>query len=93
VGRSEVAVEGICDIGTACGRSEARGEDSGDELASDGLVAVGSRKEKKLCERECLCWAWSSVVVQLSGTVEVDPHDDPFSSRFSVQVFVKVHQH
>lgn len=25
--------------------------------AKDGFVCVGSRKEKKLCESECLCWS------------------------------------
>jgi hypothetical protein len=27
----------------------------GEEGARDGLVIVGSRKEKKLCDSECLC--------------------------------------
>jgi hypothetical protein len=52
-----------CGIGTGVGTSEV-GEgnkgvqgvgDNGAGPARPGFVAVGSRKEKKLCERECLC--------------------------------------
>lgn len=32
-----------------------------------GFVWVGSRKEKKLCDRECLCWAISYCLAELEG--------------------------
>ena len=41
-------------MGTGWGLSDGAGEAIG-EGARDGLVFVGSRKEKKLCDSECLC--------------------------------------
>lgn len=52
-------VEFCIGIGTEVGNEvdagvEGRGLGVG-EAASEGFVTVGSRKEKKLCDRECLC--------------------------------------
>lgn len=43
--------------GVASGRGDAGGSGDDGEAARAGLVWVGSRNEKKLCDKECLCCA------------------------------------
>ena len=51
-----VGAESRCEgIGTFCGVSAGLGMAELD--AREGFVCVGSRKEKKLCDKECLCLA------------------------------------
>jgi hypothetical protein len=64
-------------------------------LARLGLVTVGSRKEKKLCESECLCYerntrggSASSCPAPLGEIDERDLHDDRVYPLFQATVVV-----
>lgn len=53
-----VAEEGRRGMGTEAGVASGLGDALADDLLDEraGFICVGSRKEKKLWDNECLCW-------------------------------------